>query len=485
MLSLKQRTINGLTWSLIERLSVQGLHFVITIIIARILLPSDYGLVGMMSIFIAISFSLIDSGFSAALIQKKDRNQTDYSTIFYFNLAMSIALYLLIVFFTPRIVSFYDEPRLLLLAKVIAINIVIQSFSIIQTTYYSINLDFKTQARASLLSVIVSGVIGIVLAYNGYGVWALVWQTITRNTINVILLWVYSKWRPDFCFSKESLKSLFPFGSKLLVAGFLYTVFENIYLVIIGRYFSSKDLGYYVKAKNISNLPSSTLTSVILRVTFPVLSSIQDDEVRLISMYRKIVRSTIYLTFPLIILLAVISEPLILLLLTEKWHASVLYLKMLCFVMLWYPLNEININLLKVKGRSDSILILSIVRILITVLALVVTIKYGLTALIFGQIISSAVIFLIIHFYTCRLVNVKAVTLLILVVHFLLFLITIGFTVNLIERFNMSNIITLIAEAALFIILFLFYSRYMFNREFKEIASLVKERIKYSTTRLR
>ena len=485
MSKLKQKTINGLAWSLIERFSVQALQFVITIIIARILQPSDYGLVGMMSIFIAISFSLIDSGFSAALIQKKDRNQTDYSTIFFFNLAMSIALYLLIVLFTPKIVNFYNEPRLLLLAKVIAINILIQSLSIIQTTHYSINLDFKTQAKASLLSVIFSGIVGIILAYNDFGVWALVWQTITRNTLNVILLWVYSKWRPDLSFSKESLKSLFPFGSKLLVAGFLYTVFENIYLVIIGKYFSSKDLGYYVKAKNISNLPSSTLTSVILRVTFPVLSSIQDDEERMISMYKKIVRFTIFITFPLIILLAVVSKPLVLLLLTEKWYAAATYLQLLCFVMLWFPLNEININLLKVKGKSDSILILAIVRIVITVLVLIVTIRHGLIVLIIGQIISSFLTFLIIYLYTCKIVNIKATSLLIVIAHFLLILMAIGFVVHLMDRIHMSNFISLITETGLFIILFLGYSKYVFNREFSEIISIIKERMRCTSIRIK
>jgi teichuronic acid exporter len=476
MIGIKQKTISGLTWSSIEQFSVQGLKFIITIVIARMLQPSDYGLVGMMSIFIAISISLIDSGFSAALIQKKDRTQSDLSTIFFFNLGMSTILYCIIIIFTPHIANFYGEPKLILLSKVISINIIIQSLSIIQITHYSINLNFKTQAKASLLSALVSGIIGIVLAYKGFGVWALVWPTIVNNLLNVVLLWLHSKWIPNLTFSKKSILSLFPFGSKLLIAGFLYTVFENIYLVIIGRFFSSKDLGYYVKAKNFSNLPSSILTSIVLRVTFPVLSSIQDDEPRLISTYKKIVRFTLFITFPLIILLAVLSKPLILFFLTEKWYSAASFLQLLCFVMIWFPLNEVNINLLKVKGKSDSILILSIIRIVITVLVLLITIPYGLTVLIIGQIVSAFLIFLIIYLYTCNFFKINPRSQLFDIAHFLLVLLVIGFIVNFINKIEMSNFTKLISESILFLGLYLGYSKYVFKHEINEILSIIRNR---------
>jgi len=291
-MTLKQKTITGLLWSSIERFSFQGLQFIITIIMARILNPSDFGLIGMIAVFVAISQSLIDSGFAAALIQKKDRNQTDLSTIFFFNLVVSIFFYFLIFFSSPYIADFYKEPKLIILTKVISINIIFLSLTLIQTTLYTIKLNFKTQAKASLISLIISGFIGIYLAYSGYGVWSLVWQTLIKNALNCILLWLYSKWIPDLMFSRKSFSSLFSYGSNLLLAGLLYTIFENIYLFIIGKNFNSKELGYYVKARNVANLPSASISGIILRVTFPVLSSIQDNHEKLISGYNKIIRFT-------------------------------------------------------------------------------------------------------------------------------------------------------------------------------------------------
>lgn len=475
--SLKEKTISGLTWSMVERFSTQGIQFLISIVIARLLNPSDFGIIGMINIFIAISYSIIDSGFSAALIQKKDRTQVDFSTIFFFNVSISILLYLLILIFSPLIAAFYNNKQLILLTKIVGLNIIILSFSIIQTTIYSIYLDFRTQAKASIISIFFSGILGILLAYYGYGVWSLVWQTITKNFLNVILLWFYSKWIPSLCFSKKSLFSLFSYGYNLLIAGLLFTIFENIYLIIIGKYFNSKDLGYYVKAKNFSNLPSSVISAIFLRVTFPIFSSIQDEKSKLLLIYKKILRFTIFITFPLIILLAIISQPLISILLTEKWLKTAYFLKFLCLVMIWFPLNEINVNILKVKAKTNIVLKLAIFRIFVTVLMLLITLPYGLDILIIGQVLSAFIIFFIIYLYTCRIININPKNQIIDILHFFLVTISIGLITNLINTTTLPNLLKIFSEVFLYISLYLFYSNFFFKSELKEMILVLKYRL--------
>ena len=270
--SLKQKTLSGVLWSCVERFSVQGIQFVIMVIMARILLPSDYGMIGMLAIFIAIAQTLIDSGFSNALIQKKDRSEIDYSTVFYFNIAVGIVLYFILFFSSPLIARFYNTPELTGLTRVLALNLFINSLAVVQRAILSIKIDFKTQAKASFSAAIISGIVGIVMAYTGFGVWSLAVQTVLNAFVNTVLLWIFSKWIPLKVFSFESFKKLFTFGSKLLASGLLDTIYRNIYTIVIGKKFASTDLGYFTRADQFAQFPSSNLTGIIQRVTFPVLS---------------------------------------------------------------------------------------------------------------------------------------------------------------------------------------------------------------------
>ncbi|MDR1761766.1 MAG: lipopolysaccharide biosynthesis protein, partial [Bacteroidales bacterium] len=247
-MSLKQKTISGILWSSIERFSVQGIQFVLQIIMARLLLPADYGLIGMLAIFLAVSQSFIDSGFANALIRKQNRTEVDFSTVFYFNIVVGILFYFILFFTSPYIAEFYEAPILESLTKVVALNVFINSLTIVQRAKFTINVDFKTQTKASLLAVIISGAVGILMAYQGFGVWALVVQTITNGTINMIMLWIYSKWRPQFVFSITSFKEMFSYGSKLLLSGLIDTTYNNIYTMVIGKKFSQVDLGYFTRA---------------------------------------------------------------------------------------------------------------------------------------------------------------------------------------------------------------------------------------------
>lgn len=376
---------------------------------ARILLPSDYGMIGMLAIFIAIAQVLIDSGFSNALIQKKDRSEVDYSTVFYFNIVVGLVLYFILFFSSPLIANFYNTPELSSLTRVVALNLFINSLSVVQRAILSIKIDFKTQAKASLNAAWISGGVGIAMAYTGWGVWSLAVQTVLNAFINTVLLWFFLKWWPLKVFSYRSFKELFSFGSKLLASGLLDVTYRNIYTLVIGKKFASADLGYYTRADQFAQFPSSNLTGIIQRVTFPVLSEIQDDTERLATAYRKFLRLSAFLIFPLMTGLAAVAYPFIHFLLTEKWSFAALLLQVLCFSYMWYPIHAINLNLLQVKGRSDLFLKLEIYKKILGVVVLCVTIPMGLVAMCYGMIVSSLLALVINTFYTGKLIGVGLV----------------------------------------------------------------------------
>jgi O-antigen/teichoic acid export membrane protein len=403
--NLKTKTVAGILWSATERLGQQAIQFIIIIIIARILSPGDFGLIGMLALFIAIATTFLDSGFGNALIQDQKTGQTDYSTVFYFNILVGVIVYLILFFSAPLIASFYQRPELVLITRLVSLNLIINAFGLIQNTLLVKYVDFKKIAIVSLLSGVLSGAVGIAMAFNGYGVWSLVGQSVSGQFLRTCLLWFLSPWRPTLEFSKHSFSRLFSFGSKLLAAGLLNQVFENIYMLIIGKFYSGSQLGYYMQSKRMQELPVLSLTSIIQNVTFPVLSSIQDDDERLKMSYRKIIKVIIFLSFPLMLVLLIVARPLIILLLTEKWLPSVPYFQILCLVGLTYPLSAINLNILNVKGRSDIFLNLEIVKKAVVALAIALTFRYGVTALIVGQLCFSLVALGLNQYYSGRLIH--------------------------------------------------------------------------------
>lgn len=314
--SLKSKTVSGVLWSAIERFSLQGVQFIINILMARLLLPSDYGMIGMLAVFLQISQTFIDSGFSDALVQKKDRTETDLSTVFYFNIIISVLLYILLFIGAPYIAQFYRMPELTLVTRIIMLNLIFSSFAAVPKTILTIRIDFKTQSKISLISAVVSGVVGIIMAYKGTGVWALVVQSLLNALLITLLFFYCINWRPLKVSSKESFQRLFSFGSKLLFSRLIHALYYNLYSLVIGRKYSSAELGYYTRAEQFAILPSSNINAIISRVTFPILSNIQDDNVRLASAYRKYIKLASYLIFPLMVGLAAVAQPLVLLLLT-------------------------------------------------------------------------------------------------------------------------------------------------------------------------
>lgn len=404
--TLKKKTISGLLWSTFDSFGNTAISFGFGIFLARILSPDDYGLTAMIAVFLGISRIFIDSGFSNALIRKPELSDDDCSTAFYFNLLTALVCYVILFLSAPYIADFYDREILCSIVRVESICFVINSLVLVQTVLVNRRIDFKFTSRINFTASIVSGIVGIVLALRDFGVWALVYMNLSASLVVFLLYWLGANWRPQLVFSKDSFRYLFGFGSKILTTGILDVVFQNLYPIIIGKLFSSASLGYYAKANNFAKLPSTTLTNVIQRVTFPVLSLIQDDLERLSLNYRRLLRMSAFIIFPLMIGLAAVSKPLILLLLTSKWEQSAIYLQLLCLALMWYPIHAINLNLLQVKGRTDLFLKIELIKKGLLLLTILCTVPFGIIAMCVGLIVNSIISLFINTYYTGKIIGV-------------------------------------------------------------------------------
>ncbi len=382
-----------MVWTAAERFTTQGGKFVISIVLARLLIPEDFGLIGMLSIFIDISQSLIDSGMGSGLVQKKNRTDIDFSTVFVFNFFVSIAIYLILFLCAPLIADFYDMPQLAILTRVLTLNIIINSFAIVQRTRLTINIDFKTIAKVNVVSVFLGGVTGIAFAYAGLGVWALVIMNLFRTIITVTMLWFLSRWVPSLLFSGKSFRDLFGFGSKLLLAGLYAQIFNNIYNIVIGKAYSASDLGFYTKTKQFAEVTAGTITSIMQQVTYPILASLKDDRSRMIPVFSWLIRMSAFFIFPAMTLLSLLADPFVRLILTEKWLPMVPLLQWMCFARIFFPLSVINMNILNAIGRSDLFLKLDLSKAPLIILALVITIPLGVKAMVIGHVVTSFLAF--------------------------------------------------------------------------------------------
>ncbi|MBS1932847.1 MAG: lipopolysaccharide biosynthesis protein [Bacteroidetes bacterium] len=383
---LKNTTINALIWSGIEKFSLQAIGFISTIIVARLLTPADFGLVAMITVFIAVSNVFIDSGFGTAIIQKKNLTNEDCSTVFFFNLFIAVLLYLVLFFCAPFIADFYKQPALINLTRVLGLVLVFNSLGLIQISLIQKEIKFKTNTKINLFAIIISSTTGITCALLGFGVWSLVIQQVCLSLSKTILLWLFNSWRPVFVFSKSSFSHLFRFSSGLLVSEILETFFQNIYYIIIGRFFPASELGFFTQAKKLNDVSVTTLTSVVTQVAFPVFSTIHDDLAKLKSAFRKNIRFISFLVLPLSFCLMAVSHSLILTLLKEKWLPSAPLLQILCIMGIFYTLDVSNMVLLKSKGKSALYLKLEIAKKIIAVVAILIGIRWG----IFGLAWSSA-----------------------------------------------------------------------------------------------
>lgn len=404
-MSLKQKTVSGVIWSIIDSFASNGIQFIVGIILARILSPREFGLIGMLTIFIALSQSFIDSGFTNALIRKKDCTQTDYSTVFYFNFVIGIIFYFILFFSSGSISVFFNEPQLELLLQVLGLGLILNALGIIQRTILTKNINFKLQTRVSVVVSTLSGTIAISMAYNGFGVWSLVALTLSRFGFTSIFLWMWAKWKPSLIFSIKSFKELFSFGSKLLISGLIDTAYRNVYYLIIGKYFAAVELGYYTRADQFQALPSKQLTGIFGRVSYPILSTIQDDVKKLRTAYTQIIKITMFITFVLMLGMAAIAKPMILTLIGEQWLPAVIYLQMLCFVGMFYPLHALNLNMLQIQGRSDLFLRLEIIKKVLSIPIIIIGILYGIKIMILGMMFHTIIAYFINSFWSGKFIG--------------------------------------------------------------------------------
>ena len=389
--SLKDKTVKGVAWSGIDNVAQMGVTFIVGIVLARLLSPDDFGLIGIIAIFTAVCNAIINGGFTTALIRKKDATDDDYNTAFIVNLGLSLLLYALIFIGTPFIAQFFGRDELIDLTRVSSLSMIVGALALVQQTRLTKRIDFKSQTKITIAASVSSGVVGIILALVGFGVWALVFQQLLASILRTVLLWIVNKWVPKLQFSSKSFHELFGFGWKMMVSGILDTVWKELYQVVVGKFYSPATLGQYTRAKSFSQMFSSNLTTVIQRVTYPVLSNIQDEKERMVAAYRRIIKVTMFVTAISMFFLGAISEPLLYCLIGPKWHEAATYLPLICLTGSTYPLHAINLNMLQVQGRSDLFLGLEILKKIIGIIPLSVCVFYGVMPMLYVSIVTSVI----------------------------------------------------------------------------------------------
>lgn len=403
--SLKRQAVSGVTWTSIERFTQQVIQFVIGIAIARVLAPSDYGVIGMTAIFFAVATTFVDSGFGSALIQMKDRDEVDFSTCFYFNAVVGVLLYAVLWFVSPAIADFYRTPILCDVTRVLGLTLLVNSLTISQTAKMTAEMRFKEMAVISIVTQLATGAIGLYLAYDGWGVWSLVLQQLGGSVTRLLAMELFLRWRPKLVFSVASFRHLFSYGSKILCSSLINTIYDNLYTLVIGRTFSAKDVGFYNRGNQFAVLPTNTILSIFMKVAFPLMSQVQDDVDKLRTAYMKFLRVPIFILYPMLFGLIALAKPLILVLLGEKWIPAVPLLQVLCIGSFFDPLTHINLNILYVKGRTDLVLRLELIKKPIAFILLFSMIPLGLWWLCFGRAIYGFVAYCFNCYYTGKFIN--------------------------------------------------------------------------------
>ncbi len=407
-MSLRKQMISGLGWTFAQQFGTQGITFLVSIILARLLLPAEFGLIGMIALFMTIGNTLINAGLTTSLIRTKDADHEDYSTVFMINLAGSMVVYLLLFVTAPLIADFFRQPQLTAIIRVYTIAFIINAFSSVQLTRLTKEMQFKTQLTVQIPSLVLSSVLGIYLAWTGHGVWALVWMYIAQAFLSAVQLWFRTGWRPGFSFNKQKFRYHFNFGYKLLLSGLIDAVYVNIYNLIIGRMYPAAQLGYYTRALNMRQLPVQNLATALNKVAFPALSKLQDDNEKLRRAYKQIMQQVIFWVAPTLIVLAVMAEPLFVLLFTEKWLPAVPYFQLLCIPGIFYPLHSYNLNILNVKGRSDLFLKLEVIKKAFITIGILIAIPFGIYGLLYFQIIANVFGYVVNTWYSGKMINYSA-----------------------------------------------------------------------------
>lgn len=403
-MSLKKKAIHGFIWSISDRLINQLGYLAVTVFIARLIGPESFGLIGMLTIFMLLAESAVNNGFAQALIQRSQQlTEADSSTVFYVNFGWGVAVYALLYFIAPLIADFYSQPALIDISRVLFVIILINSLTVVARAKLTIDIDFKSQAIASTFATLFSSIIGVYLALEGYGYWSLVWLLIVKSIMNALGLWFFCRWLPKLIFNVASFKSLFKFGSNLMLAGFVATFVNNLYVALIGRYFNAAQVGYFTQAQNLSNYLSQFVGSTLQGVTYPIMTSVKDDNERLINIYMQLISITMLVSLPMLIGFAAVAEDFVKITLGNEWLPVVPVLVALCFARTITPISAINLNILNAVGRSDLFLKVDLSKLPMTLAALLIALPYGIEGLAWAMVCTSFIAFFINAYFPGKL----------------------------------------------------------------------------------
>lgn len=475
-MSLRKQARSGMVWTFAQQFGNQLVGFAVSLVLARILMPAEFGLIGMIAVFISVGQTLVQSGLTQSLIRAPEITNDDYSTVFFYNLAVSIVIYLLVYMGAPYIAKFYDQNILTALTRLYCLVFIINGFSAVQQARFTRLMNFKIQTIISLPATLIGGGIGIFLAMKGYGVWSLVWSQLVVAGIGSVLFWFLSTWRPNFIFSISLFKQHFAFGIRLAISGLLDTIFNNAYLIIIGKYFAPAQVGYFTRAETMRQLPVSNLSTALNKVTYPLFAKIQDEDIRLKEVYSQLMKIVVFIIAPTMVILGVLAEPVFRFLFTSKWLPAVPYFQILCVVGILYPINSYNLNILKVKGRSDLFLKLEVIKKVIIIGIIVATLPFGIYALLWGQVLIAIMGFFINSHYTGKFISYSALSQLKDLFPSLLFSVVAGFAVFVLDNFllqNFMDIIRILAGVICFGIIYLPLNFLFQSKVLKQLINLV------------
>ncbi len=479
-MTLKKQAVSGFFWTTIQQFGKQGIAFLTSLILARLLSPQEFGLIAMISVFIALGDGVIKSGLTNSLIRSDNLDELDYSTVFYFNLLGSFVVYGILYFSAPLIAKFYNQSQLAEIIQIYGVVFIINAFSAVQLARLTKQMDFKTQMIAAIPSMIISSTIGISLAYNGYGVWSLVWYYLIYSGLSTIQLWYHSKWIPILKFSAEKFKIHFNYGFKIMLSGTIDILFTNIYAIIIGRYFLPAQVGFYNRASTLQMFPVVNLSMILSKVSFPLFAKIQHDNEKLKSVYKKMMQMVTFLIAPTLIFMGVLAEPLFRFLFTEKWLPAVPYFQILCFNGILYPLHSYNLQILNVKGRSDLFLKLELIKKVIVVIMLVISFQFGIFGLLIGSTITSTIAFFLNNYYSGKYIGYNAFEQLKDVLPIVIIAAFSGSIIYLIDTYvfkpNLIDFLRLLLNFLIGLILFIILSYYLKIQALTEFKNILQKK---------
>lgn len=478
-MELKKQATKGALWAFVEQLSTQLIAFGVNLVLARLLMPEDFGTIALFNVVMSIATVLINGGLATSLIRTQNADDRDFSTVFWFNVMVSIFLYCLIFISTPWIAEFYNKPILKELIRVYTIILVIDSFVAVQGVRFEKELNFKMTFRIRLPSIVIGGISGMLFAWYGFGVWSLVYAAIIKNVISTLYYWFSSNWRPSFIFDKSRFRYHFAFGARMTFSSLLNVMFDSIYTIIIGKKFSSVELGYYDRADALKQLPINNIASTLSRVSFPLFAQISHDNLRLKKSYREILKIVIFAISPIIAMMILEAVPLIRFLLTEKWLPAAPYFQILALSGLLYPIHAYNLNILQVKGRSDLFLRLEIIKKVIIIIVVIIVAPMGMYGLVWGQVALSVIALFINTYYTGAFLNYNIFEQLKDLCPSILVSALVGFFLWLLDKnilYSQQDIIRLVIITSLYLIIYLGIAYVLKFKELILIKNLISKR---------